>query len=195
MLQPQMFSQTFHEVTRPMKRVQRAIWIMFNGAILAYVAVICFLFGLPTGGAEPLRSNPLSVPLGVLAVLTAITSLWSADLVLPKSRIRAVLDRQLDPGDPAPIAQTSLADTEHLARIALSDDEQRMRALIPFIFNALIVQLAFGNAIALYGLLLGYFSQSVTPMLPFVILSLILNLRVSPNLDTWLERAAKRATQ
>jgi hypothetical protein len=32
-------------------------------------------------------------------------------------------------------------------------------------------------------------------MLPFAILALILDLRVSPDLDTWLERAAKRAAQ
>ena len=189
-----MFSRTFRELIRPMERVHRVLWIMFNGSILAYVAVIYFLFGLPAGGVEALRSNPLSVPLGVAAVVTAIVSLWIADLVLPKWKIRAVLNRRLEPDDTASVAQASLADMERLARIqALSHNERPMSALIPLILNALIVQLAFGNAVALYGLMLGYFSQSLAPMLPFVILALILNLRVSPNLDTWLERAAKRA--
>lgn len=68
-----------------------------------------------------------------------------------------------------------------------------MLALVPLIFNASLVQLAFGNAIALYGSVLSVTSQSAMPIVPFAVLSLILNLRISPNLETWLERAARRA--
>lgn len=189
-----MFSQTFRELIRRMEIVQRVIWIMFNVSILIYVAVICFFFGLPTGVAQALRSNPLSFSICVLAVLTAIASLWITDLILPKWRLRAVLARQPDPSDLLRFHPAYPVDPVQVARIkSLPEDEQRMLALVPLIFNASLVQLAFGNAIALYGSVLSVTSQSAMPIVPFAVLSLILNLRISPNLETWLERAARRA--
>jgi len=163
---------------------------------LAYVGVLYLFFGFPGGSFHALRSNPLSIPLGVLAVLTAIASLWIADVLLPKHRLRAVLDRQPDPEALARVNPAVPLDPERLARIeSLPQDEQRMLALVPLITTAFIVKLAFGNAIALYGFVLGYLSRSLAPIVPFAIVSLILNLRVSPSLDSWLERSAKRAAQ
>ena len=191
-----MLSQTFRELIRPMEIVQRVVWYAFNGSTIVYVGVMYFLFGFSTDSAQVLRSNPLSFSICVLAVLTAIASLWIADLLLPKSRLRAVLGRQPVPEDLLRFHLTVPVDLERVAKIkSLPQEEQRILALVPLIYIAFIVQLAFGNAVALYGFVLSVTSQSAAAIVPFAILSLILNLRVSPNLDSWLERAAKRATQ
>jgi len=191
-----MLSEPFRELTRAMARVQRIVWCGFSGAILIYVGVIYMEFGIFAAGSRAQRSNPLFVPLAVLAVVNAIASLWITDVLLPKRRLRAILDRQPDPEALARVYPGAPLDPERLARIkSLPLDEQRLLALVPAVYIAFIVRLAFGNAIALYGLVLSQFSRSLVPMLPFAIVALVFNLRVSPDLESRLERAVARAAK
>ncbi len=87
--------------------------------------------------------------------------------------------------------QTGKVDEDRLARIkTISPDEQRLLALVPYFFVGFIVRLAFNESIALYGFVLAFFSRSFVAILPFAMISLILNWTVPFPLDSALDRAA-----
>jgi hypothetical protein len=189
-------SAAFHELTRPMAKVMRIIWFAFNGAILLYVVEAYQQFGWPSDGLEPIRSNPMTIPLVALSVVTAVASLWIGDLLIAMGRPQ---ERFAQPPDPEVLAidpRIGRPDPSRLARIkSLSEHEQRIFSLVSLIFVPFLVRLAFGESIALYGLVLSFLSRSLFPIVPFAIVSLALNLSVSPDLDTWLVRVTRRAGQ
>ena len=196
MLDLSTFSATFRELVDPMRKAMRIVWFSFNAAIPAYIAMAYVQFGLPSDGLEPLRSNPLTVPLAVLSVAVAIGSLWVADLLLTLNRPAQRFAEKPDPENLARDPRTGYLDPKRLARIkTLSEYEQRMLSLVSLIFIPFLVRLAFAESIALYGLVLSFLSRSPVPVIPFAIVALALNLRVSPDLGSWLERVARRAGQ
>ena len=170
-----MESETFRAEVRPIATVHRIVWVAFVGAVPLYmiVAYVQIDRAAPGGGA-PLLSNPLTIPLVVISVLAAALAPYMPRILSPDRRIRQMVDRQLDPQ----------------ATARLSADEQRLLGLLPNFYVGFIVRLAFNESIALYGLVLAFFSKSFVAVLPFAIVSIALNLMVPLPLDSMRQRIA-----
>jgi hypothetical protein len=185
-----MQSETFRSLVKPTETVMRILRLAFLAMVLIYVCIAYLTFGRDAPGVMP-QSNPLTIPLAVLSLVAATLAPYAPRLLLSDSRLRELLDRQPDPETLARDRRTGKVDKDRLARIkTLSPDEQRLLALVPAFFAGFIVRLAFNESIALYGLVLVFISRSFVPVLPFAVVSLALNLMVSPALDSELRRVA-----
>lgn len=132
------------------------------------------------------------LPLAILSVVSAILSRWLPGLLLSEGRIRELLEEEPDPETLARNPQTGVVDSDRLNRIRmLSAQEQRLLPVVSASFAPFIVQLAFCEAIALFGFVLGEFSQSFVVVLPFAAAALGLLLTVSPKLDSTLEATGR----
>jgi hypothetical protein len=79
--------------------------------------------------------------------------------------------------------------------MALSAGERRQLSGANAGFVPFMVQLAVAGAIVLYGLVLAVVSHSWRSILPFAIVTIALQLTMSPKVDSALERAARLAPQ
>jgi hypothetical protein len=182
-----MLSDTFRSLNQPMETACRLVWLAFVAAVPIYVCVV-FVLNQTAPSATP---PPLTVPMVVISLLSAVLAPYMPRLLLPDSRLRDLLNRPPDPEAMARNPWTGKVNEERLAKIkSMSPDEQRMLALVPNFYVGFIVRLAFNESIALYGLVLAILSRSLVALLPFAIVSLLLNLIVPLPLDSALKRAA-----
>lgn len=185
-------SENFRALIKPIATVQRVIWLAFLGAVLMYVYVAYSLFAQKASGGEPLLSNPLTIPFVILSLLAAALAPYVPPL--PDSRLRQLIDQP--PEAIARDPRTGIVDEDRLARIrTLSSDEQRLLALVRALFVGFVVRLAFNESIALYGLVLAFISKSFVAVLPFAIVSFVLNLMVPSPLESALKRAESLGLQ
>jgi hypothetical protein len=166
-----MQSETFRALVKPMETVHRIIRLAFIAAVPMYVCVAYALFAQSAPGVGPLLSNPLTIPLVTISVLTAVLAPYMPGLRLPEARLRQLLNQQPD------------------------TQEQRLLALVPSFYVGFIVRLAFNESIALYGFVLAFISRSFVAVLPFAIVSLALNLIVPLPVDSMLRRTASLGLQ
>jgi hypothetical protein len=185
-------SETFRSLVKPLERVRLIIWLAFLGAVLMYVDVAYSLFAQKASGGEPLLSNPLTIPFVILSFLAAALAPYVPPL--PDSRLRQLIDQP--PEAIARDPRTGIVDEDRLARIrTLSSDERRLLALVRALFVGFVVRLAFNESIALYGLVLAFISKSFVAILPFAIVSFVLNLMVPSPLESALKRAESLGLQ
>ncbi len=191
-----MQSETFRELIRPIEKVRRVIWLAFIATVPLYIFSEYAQLGWPATGASSLRSNPMVVSLVLISLLCALAAPWMPGFLLPDARLREFLGKRPDLEELARGGQVQAVNQERLARIrTLAPDEQRLLALVPRFFTGFIVRLAFNESIALYGLVLASLSRNFVAMIPFAALSLVLNLAVSPKMDSDFERVARIGTQ
>jgi hypothetical protein len=183
-----MHSQTFRSLVQPLETIRRVIWIAFLATVLGYVAVAYAFFGKSGSDVEALRANPLTIPLVVLSVVTALLAPIMPRMIAPDWRLRQLISRP--PEALARDPRTGAVYEERLAKIKmLSVDEQRLFALLNSSFVGFIVRLAFNESIALYGMVLAFTAKSFVAVLPFAIVSFVLNLMVPSLLDYAMSRA------
>jgi hypothetical protein len=184
-----MQSPTFSALVAPMEKVRRVIWLAFNAATALYVVIAYAMFGSGRPMAAVVPDNPLAIPLIVVALLTALVSRRVAAAAMPERRLREIVARNPDPQALARNPQTRQVDQVRLQKIAsLPPHEQRLLAAVSALFVPFVVQMAFNESIALYGLVLSFLTRTFPPVLPFAALALVLNLSVSPKLEPSLER-------
>jgi hypothetical protein len=189
-----MQSENFRALIEPIATVHRIIWLAFLGAVLAYVGVAYDLFDKNASGGAPLLSNPLTIPFVIISLLCAVLAPYVPRSLLPDSRLRQLIDQppEVIARDP----RTGIVDEERLAKIrTLSSDERRLLVLVRTLFVGFIVRLAFNESISLYGMVLAFISRSFVAVLPFAIVSFVLNLMVPSPLDEALKRAESLGLQ
>jgi hypothetical protein len=185
-----MQSPTLSAVLQPMERIRRVLWLAFIGVIAIYVCVAYLMFGARGSMGSVAPRNPLFAPFVIISLLTAAASRWIPASLLTDRKLRELLQRDPDPELLARNPQTGQVDPERLQKIKmLSAREQRLFVAARAFFTPFVVQLAFNEAIALYGLVLSNMSRSFLPILPFAAVALALQLTVSPKLDPLLDRA------
>ena len=173
-----------------MERVRQVIWLAFIGAIVMYVCVAYLMFGARGSMGDLAPHNPLFAPFVIVSLLSAAGSRWIPASLVSDHKLRAILKRDPNPESLARNPQTGKVDADRLQKIKmLSPHEQRLFVAAGALFAPFVVQLAFNEAIALYGLVLSNVSRSFLPILPFAAVALALQLTVSPKLDSTLKRA------
>jgi ATP synthase subunit C len=181
-------SETLLSLIRPLEASRRIIWLGFLFTVLVYVC-IAWTFSAQTGsdtGSSP--SKTFTILLVILSLLAAVLAPIVPRLMVPDSRLRQLINQP--PEGLARNPRTHTLDEDRLARIkTLTVDEQRLLALVSAMFVGFIVRLAFNESIALYGLVIAFFSRSFVAILPFAIVSLALNFMVPTLLDLALKRA------
>ena len=117
---------------------------------------------------------PLSFKISIVALslVTAALAPYAPGRLVPDSRLRQLLDREPDPA------------------AIISPDEQRLLALVRYLFVPFIIRLAFNESIALYGLVLAFTTKSFVAVLPFAVASFALIWMVPLPLDSAMSRAA-----
>jgi len=175
-----MQSQVFASLVKPVETVRWILWAALTAVIVIYAAILFVVFGNPASLGEGL-SSPLAIPLALVAIVSAVLSRFLPGLLLTDEALRQRLA-----SDPDPKKLPTDARTEQL-----SGREQRILGALDAFLGPFIARLALGEAVALYGLVLGFLSRSAAPMLPFAAAALVLNLTTSPKLDADVERAAR----
>jgi len=170
-----MLSSGFHQVIAPKAKTLNIIWGAFLAACVVYVVVAWIMFGLASGGAEPVLDSPSSGGLlptifAVVAILALGASVVAERMLLTPSRLEthlrevptaaSVLAFNSDfPATPSG-NQTQLFDR-------LSDTEKRLVGLsIPY-QTANIVIWACRESIVVLGLVLAVLQASFPVILPF----------------------------
>jgi uncharacterized membrane protein YbaN (DUF454 family) len=187
-----MESPTLSVLLAPMVRVKWLIWAAFNLATILYVALAYVMFGRLglIGSMVPPVSQ--TAVLFLLAAITAIASRRVSRWVMPDRRLEELLARGPDPESLARNSQTGEINAQRLQKVrSLDPAEQRLLAASFSLFTPFVVELAFGEAIAIYGLVLSFWSHTFLPVLPFAAVALALNLPLFPKLEPELERLRK----
>ena len=160
---------------RPTERLLRVLRLAYVGAIPLYAIVL-----LATSGGWPAPGNawfpysPMTLPITIVAAITVISS-------------RSVSRSMLSDG-----ALERMLSTETRSSVpGLRPEEQKLAALAPKLVVPFIVEFAFYEAVALYGLVLGFLSHSLALFLPFGVLAIGLLLSLPVSLDPLLDRAYK----
>lgn len=167
-----MRSPRLSAAVRGTERVMRIAHSTYIAAVPGYAVFLLCLFGWPTRSDATWPRNPMTVPVVVLSIISAILMQLVSKIVLSDFSLRRMLATE-------PAGETD----------DLSPQERRLVSIAPAFFVPFLAQLALGEAIALFGVVLGCFSHSILPFLPFGGLSLALLLRVPPSLDPFFERA------
>ncbi len=191
-----MESPAFSALLAPIARVKWLTWLAFNAATIFYVVLAYSLFASRGSIGTLMPGDPRTMVLAVLGLITAFASRSVPALVMPDRRLRELLARDPDPQLLARDSQTGEINAGRLEKIkSLTPHEQRLLAATSSLFVSFVIQLAFGEAVWLYGLLLSFWTQTFLSVLPFAAVALVLNLSVSPKLDAELERLRKLAYQ
>ncbi len=167
-----MESETFSSMIQPMAAVHRMIRTAFVGAIPVYVVVAYVGLGSASPGATPGVPGLIKITTVALSLMTAALAPYVPRLLFPDSRLRQLLDRPPDP------------------KADISPDEQRLLALVGYLFAGFVARLGFNEAIALYGLVLAILSKTFVTVLPFAVVSFALVWKVPLPLDEALKRSA-----
>ena len=160
---------------RPTERLLRVLRRVYLGAIPLYAIVL-----LATSGGWRAPGNawfpysPMTLPITIVAAITVISS-------------RSVRRSMLSDG-----ALERMLSTEAGSSVpGLTPEEQKLAALAPKLVVPFIVEFAFYEAVALYGLALGFLSHSLPLFLPFGVVAIGLLLSLPVSLDPLLDRAYK----
>ena len=184
-----MHSENFLSLVQPLENVRRTIWVAYIVATVAFVALAYAFFAQTGSDVDALRSNPLTIPLVILSLATAALA-----PIVPRRKMSDARLRQLISQPPETFARDPRTGTVYEDRVAkiktLSADEQSLFALVRISFSPFVVQLAFNESIALYGLVLAFTTRSFVAVLPFAVVSFALNLMVPSLLDSAMSRAA-----
>src|SRR5262249_51550216 len=149
-----MVSQAFSSLVESIQRTRTIIWLALNAAIVLYVGLACFMFGVPSTVRDAF-SHSMALPFVVLAVAAAVGARVVPSMMLPQQRVDALLSREADPRELARDPRTGSLDSERLATIqTLPQYEQRLLAVAQASLVPFIVRLALQESIALYGLVL-----------------------------------------
>lgn len=184
-----MHTETFRSLVEPLETIRRVIWIAFLGTIVAYVAVAYAFFGKTGAGVDAISLNPLTIFCVTLSLAMAVLAPIIPRMMASDSRLRQVIDRP--PEALATDPKSGTVSEQRLAKIKmLSVEERRLVALVSSGFVPFVVRLAFNESIALYGLVLAFNSKSFVVLLPFAVVSFVLNLMVPSLTDSALSRAA-----
>ena len=167
-----MQSENFRALVKPIATVHRVIWLAFLGAVPAYVVVAYVQLDWIEHGVTYPMPISFTIPLVIISLLTAVLAPLVPRLLFPDSQVQQVLDRPPD------------------LKATITPDEQRLLALVGYLFVPFLVRLAFNESIGLYGFVLAVLSRSFVAVLPFAIVSLALNWMVPLPLDEALKRIA-----
>jgi len=170
-----MRSAELSTAVRPTERLLQVLRLVYLGAIPLYAIVL-----LATSGGWPAPGNawfpysPMTLPLTLGAAITLISS-------------RSVRRSMLSDG-----ALERMLSTEASSSVpGLTPEEQKLAALAPKLVVPFVVEFAFYEAVALYGLALGFLSHSLALFLPFGVVAIGLLLSLPVSLDPLLDRAYK----
>ena len=167
-----MQSENFRAMIKPITTVNRLIWIAFVAAVPFYVCVAYLTIDRSASGAMPGPPLSFKIYIVALSLLAAVLAPYVPRRLLRYSRLRQLLDREPDPSS------------------TISPDEQRLLALVRYLFVGFIIRLAFNESIALYGLVLAFTTKSFAAALPFAVVSFVLVWKVPLPLDEALKRTA-----
>jgi hypothetical protein len=185
-----MRSPALDALLRPMEVIRRVIWLAFIGTALLYVFVAYSISHGAAQSAASMLSYPLTLPLVIIAIVDAAAFPFVPRLLLPDRKFRDFITQDRDPETLARNPRTGQVDQTRLTRIKeLSADERRQFLAASASFVPFVVQLAVAEAIVLYGLVLATVSHYWPAIVPFAIVTIALQLTISPRLDSYLERA------
>jgi hypothetical protein len=170
-----MRSPELSTAVRPTERLLRVLRLVYVGAIPLYAIVL-----LATSGGWPAPGNawfpysPMTLPITILAAMTVISSRSVSKSMLSDGALERMLSTEASSSVPG-----------------LTPEEQKLAALAPKLVVPFIVEFAFYEAVALYGLVLGFLSHSLLLFLPFGVVAIGLLLSLPVSLDPLLDRAYK----
>jgi hypothetical protein len=168
-----MRSPELSTAVRPTERRLRVLRLAYVGAIPLYaIALLGTSGGWPAPGDAWFPYSPMTLPMTLGAALTVIASRSVRRSMLSDAALERMLSTE---------ASSSLP--------GLTAEEQKLAALAPKLVVPFIVEFAFYEAVALYGLVLGFFSHSLALFLPFGVVAIGLLLSLPVNLDPLLDRA------
>lgn len=157
------------------ERRLRVLRLAYVGAIPLYaIALLGTSGGWPAPGDAWFPYSPMTLPMTLGAALTMIASRSVRRSMLSDAALERMLSIEASSSVPG-----------------LTAEEQKLAALAPKLVVPFIVEFAFYEAVALYGLVLGFFSHSLALFLPFGIVAIGLLLSLPVNLDPLLDRACK----
>jgi len=186
-----MQSEAFNSLVAPLQRIRNILWMAFSAAIVLYGGIVYFMFGVRSSFQEAF-AHPLALPLALVAIGAAVAARWLPGRIFSEQQAREVLAKDPDPAELARDSSTGNVDENRLAKIrALSDGERRLLTLAQYSVTPFIIQLALQEAIAVFGLVLGFEAQSVLAFIPFGLVALAMNLTVSPKLEPVFEAAMR----
>jgi hypothetical protein len=170
-----MRSAELSTAVRPTERLLQVLRLVYVGAIPLYaIVLVATSGGWPAPGNAWLPYSPMTLPITLGAAITVISS-------------RSVRRSMLSDG-----ALERMLSTEASSSVpGLTAEEQKLAALAPKLVGPFIVEFAFYEAVALYGLVLGFFSHSLALFLPFGVVAIGLLLSLPVSLDPLLDRAYK----
>ena len=170
-----MRSPELSTAVRPTERLLRILRLVYVGAIPLYAIVL-----LATSGGWPAPGNawfpysPMTLPITIVAAITVISSRSVSRSMLSDAALERMLSTEASSSVPG-----------------LRPEEQKLAALAPKLVVPFIVEFAFYEAVALYGLVLGFLSHSLALFLPFGVVAIGLLLSLPVSLDPLLDRAYK----
>ena len=170
-----MRSPELSKAVQPTERRLRVLRLAYVGAIPLYaIALLGTSGGWPAPGDAWFPYSPMTLPMTLGAALTMIASRSVRRSMLSDAALERMLSIEASSSVPG-----------------LTAEEQKLAALAPKLVVPFIVEFAFYEAVALYGLVLGFFSHSLALFLPFGIVAIGLLLSLPVNLDPLLDRACK----
>ena len=168
-----MRSAELSAAVRPTERLLQVLRLVYVGAIPLYAIVLLATSG-PAPGNGWFPYSPMTLPFTLGAAITLISS-------------RSVRRSMLSDG-----ALERMLSTEAGSSVpGLTHEEQKLATLAPKLVVPFIVEFAFFEAVALYGLALGFLSHSLALFLPFGVVAIGLLLSLPVSLDPLLDRAYK----
>ena len=159
---------------RPTERLLRVLRLVYVGAIPLYALVLLATSGWHAHGNAWFPYSPMTLPITIVAAITVIFSRFVRRSMLSDAALQRMLSSE---------ASSSLP--------GLTAEEQKLAALAPKLVVPFVVEFAFCEAVALYGLALGFLSHSLPLFLPFGAVAIGLLLSVPVSLDPLLDRAYK----
>jgi hypothetical protein len=142
-------------------RTMRILWAAMLVSTTTFLAVILVLRHQGFHASAP--GVPLSILLALVALPTAVMSLW-----LPRMQTVQALKRAQFEVQERPAAERMFADDARRARVFANPAEVKRRSG-PALQTAMIVALALAESIALYGFVLLFLGYSWLHGLPFFI--------------------------
>ncbi len=155
------------------ERVMRLLRAVYIAAEFGYAIFLLRSFGWPARPGPLFPRLPLTLPLIVVALVTAMLIPIVPRVMVPDAALRRML-----------------ADAGGSAADGVSRD-RRLDSIASVVFPAFIAEIALAEAIGLYGVVLGFFSRSAIPFFTFGVFSIVLLLSIPPSIDPFLERARR----
>jgi hypothetical protein len=185
-----MISSYLDDVIRSSRVANWSIWVVISVSIGLY-GVVAWVKAEPPGILLA-ELEPLPSALAVTALLTAGVSLLVPRFLLSDKKLHACLQPEPNARELATNAETGVVDLDSLAKIqALDPSEQKLARIPGLYFTPFILRIVLNDAIAIYGLVLSFMTQTFAPIVPYLAVALLLNLTAMPRLDGLMERASQ----